>query len=85
MKYRMDEITESCLGKMLDAQKNKGEYQPYFANINVRWGSFDVDDLSLMRFEKSENERYGIKYGDLIMCEGGGRGGMRFGEMKFPI
>ena len=67
----MDEITESCLGKMLDAQKNKGEYQPYLANINVRWGSFDLENLSLMRFEKDEEERYGIKYGDLIMCEGG--------------
>ena len=32
MKYRMDEITESCLGKMLDSKKNKGEYQPYLAN-----------------------------------------------------
>jgi len=71
MKYRMDEITESCLGKMLDAKKNKGEYQPYLANINVRWGSFDLEKLSLMRFEKDEEERYGIKYGDLIMCEGG--------------
>lgn len=71
MKYRMDEITESCLGKMLDAKKNKGEYQPYLANINVRWGSFDLENLSLMRFGKDEEERYGIKYGDLIMCEGG--------------
>ncbi len=71
MKYRMDEITESCLGKMLDSKKNKGEYQPYLANINVRWGSFDLNNLSLMRFEQNENDRYGIKYGDLIMCEGG--------------
>lgn len=71
MKYRMDEITESCLGKMLDAQKNTGEYQPYLANINVRWGSFDLENLSLMRFEVHESERYGIKDGDLIMCEGG--------------
>ena len=67
----MDEITESCLGKMLDSKKNKGEYQPYLANINVRWGSFDLNNLSLMRFEQNENDRYGIKYGDLIMCEGG--------------
>ena len=67
----MDEITESCLGKMLDSKKNKGEYQPYLANINVRWGSFDLNNLSLMRFEPNENDRYGIKYGDLIMCEGG--------------
>ena len=67
----MDEITESCLGKMFDSKKNKGEYQPYLANINVRWGSFDLNNLSLMRFEPNENDRYGIKYGDLIMCEGG--------------
>lgn len=71
MRYRMSEITESCLGKMLDAQKNKGEYQPYLANINVRWGSFDLDNLPLMRFEEHEQERYGIRNGDLIMCEGG--------------
>ena len=55
MKYKMAEITESCLGKMLDAQKNKGEYQPYLANINVRWGAFDLENLSLMRFEAHEN------------------------------
>lgn len=71
MKYKIGEITESCLGKMLDTQKNKGEYHPYLANINVRWGSFDLENLSLMRFEQNENERYGIKNGDLIMCEGG--------------
>lgn len=71
MKYKMAEITESCLGKMLDTQKNKGEYQPYLANINVRWGSFDLENLSLMKFEAHENDRYGIKNGDLIMCEGG--------------
>ena len=58
MKYRMDEITESCLGKMLDSKKNKVEYQPYLANINVRWGSFDLNNLSLMRFEPNENDRY---------------------------
>lgn len=70
-RVKLGDITESCLGKMLDAEKNKGEYEPYLANINVRWGEFDLDNLSQMRFEKKEQERYGIKYGDLIMCEGG--------------
>lgn len=68
---KLGEITDSCLGKMLDAEKNKGEFQPYLANINVRWGEFDTKDLPLMRFEKSEQERYGIVKGDLIVCEGG--------------
>lgn len=64
-------ITDSCLGKMLDAKKNRGELKPYLANVNVRWGSFDLSDLREMRFEEEEEERYGVKKGDLIMCEGG--------------
>ena len=57
MKYRMDEITESCLGKMLDSKKNKGEYQPYLANINVRWGSFDLNNLSSVSLYTSPSPR----------------------------
>ena len=70
-KVKLGTVIDSCLGKMLDAAKNKGEYEPYLANLNVRWGDFDLDNLSQMRFESYEQERYGIKYGDLIMCEGG--------------
>lgn len=70
-KVKIGEITDSCLGKMLDTAKNKGEYAPYLANANVRWGSFDLSDLPLMRFEANEQDRYGLKYGDLVMCEGG--------------
>ena len=68
---KLGDIADICLGKMLDKEKNKGDYQPYLANINVRWGDFDLQNLSLMRFEKTEQERYGLKYGDIVMCEGG--------------
>lgn len=68
---KLGDITESCLGKMLDQEKNKGMLQPYLANINVRWGSFDLDNLPEMRFEEHEQDRYGLKYGDLVICEGG--------------
>ena len=70
-KKRLDEVADLCLGKMLDAAKNKGEELPYLANVNVRWGTFDLDDLRLMRFEPGERERYGLRYGDIVMCEGG--------------
>ena len=70
-RVRLGDVTDSCLGKMLDRAKNKGEYQPYLANVDVRWGSFNLDDLSEMRFEDDEQERYGLKYGDLVICEGG--------------
>ena len=65
------EVAELCLGKMLDEKKNKGELMPYLANVNVRWGKFDLDGLREMRFEPHELERYGLKSGDIVMCEGG--------------
>ena len=49
-KVLLGEVTDSCLGKMLDQEKNRGEYQPYLANVDVRWGSFNLDDLSEMRY-----------------------------------
>ena len=37
-KVKLGDVSESCLGKMLDKRKNKGFYKPYLANVNVRWG-----------------------------------------------
>jgi len=67
----LGEIAELCLGKMLDKEKNKGEYQPYLRNINVRWGEFDLSSLEVMRFEDSEKNRYSVEMGDIVVCEGG--------------
>ncbi|HFQ5058336.1 TPA: restriction endonuclease subunit S [Vibrio vulnificus] len=68
---KLGDYIDSCLGKMLDKNKNTGEFHPYLGNSNVRWGAFELDDLSEMKFESHEHERYGIKKGDLIVCEGG--------------
>ena len=68
---RLGDYIDSCLGKMLDKKKNKGTEQFYLGNSDVRWGSFDLSKLSKMKFEENEHERYGIKKGDLIVCEGG--------------
>jgi len=70
-RIKLGDISDMCLGKMLDQEKNKGEFQPYLANINVRWGSFELTNLNMMRFEESEQDRYGLKYGDIVICEGG--------------
>ena len=70
-KKTLAEIADFRLGKMLDQRKNKGEHFPYLANVNVRWGNFNFDDLRMMRFEKDELDKYGLKNGDLVMCEGG--------------
>jgi type I restriction enzyme, S subunit len=68
---KLETVADFCLGKMLDQKKNRGEPLPYLANVNVRWGEFDLADLREMRFEQHELDRYGLKYGDIVMCEGG--------------
>ena len=83
-KVKLGDVTDSCLGKMLDQVKNKGEYQPYLANVDVRWGSFNLENLSLMRFEASEQERYGLQYGDLVICEGGEPGRCAIWKDQIP-
>jgi len=62
---------ESVLGKMLDKQKNIGEERPYLGNINVRWGTFKIDEVKTMKIEESEIARYSLVNGDLVICEGG--------------
>ena len=68
---RLGDHVDACLGKMLDAKKNRGSFQPYLGNSNVRWGRFDFNDLALMRFEAHEEQRYSLQDGDLVVCEGG--------------
>ena len=68
---------------------------PYLANVDVRWGQFDLSDLREMPFEESEKERYGLRFGDIVMCEGGEPGrcaiwkderpGMMFQKALFRI
>lgn len=67
----LSEVADFVLGKMLDQAKNKGELRPYLANVNVRWGDFDLDGLREMRFEPREMDRYSLRYGDIVMYEGG--------------
>ena len=68
---RLGSVGDMTLGKMLDVTKNKGTLRPYLRNINVRWGAFELSDVLEMRFEDDELERYSIRHGDLVICEGG--------------
>ena len=69
--HKLSAVAELTLGKMLAPKTHRGEPRPYLANVNVRWGSFDLSDLREMRFEPHESERYGLRAGDIVMCEGG--------------
>lgn len=68
---RLATISEFDLGKTLDRQKNTGNYRKYLRSVNVLWGNIDLADVKEMRFEDTELERYSIKKGDLLICEGG--------------
>lgn len=68
----LGEIAEVKLGKMLDKAKHRtGRPLPYLRNINVRWGSVDTTDLLEMNFDDDEMDRFGLRKGDVLVCEGG--------------
>ena len=83
-KKTLEEVADFCLGKMLDKKKNKGDLRPYLANVNVRWGEFEFDKLREMRFEQHELVKFGLKSGDIVMCEGGEPGRCAIWKNQIP-
>ena len=69
--YKLGEIAECSLGKMLDQRKNKGKPRTYLGNVAVRWGSINIDPTQTMLFEDHELEKYSLKKNDIVICEGG--------------
>lgn len=59
------------LGKMLDAAKNTGEPKPYLGNRSVRWGRLDLSELPTVPLTSEEVNRFRLRKGDLLVCEGG--------------
>ena len=60
------------LGKMLDEKRITGEHPvPYLRNKDVQWAEINTTDLPVMDISPDEIERYTIKDGDLLVCEGG--------------
>lgn len=80
----LGELGEFRLGKMLDQNKNRGDLMPYLANVNVRWGEISLYNLREMRFEDNELDEYGVKYGDIVMCEGGEPGRCAIWKEQLP-
>jgi type I restriction enzyme S subunit len=69
---RMDDISDSRLGKMRDKKFITGNHlRKYIGNSNVQWFRFKLDDLEQMDFDKKERALFGLKDGDLLICEGG--------------
>ena len=68
---RIKDIAISELGKTLDKGKNSGELNDYLCALNVKWGAFDLTTVKQILLEDKEKERYLVRKGDLLICEGG--------------
>ncbi len=68
----LGDLFDMQLGKMLSASKRVGSRQrPYVANRNVQWNRIDLTDVETMHFSAPEDGTYGLRNGDLLVCEGG--------------
>ncbi len=69
---RVDEISDSRLGKMRDKKFITGNHlRKYIGNSNVQWFRFKLDNLEEMDFDERERALFGLLDGDLLICEGG--------------
>lgn len=66
------ELFEVQLGKMINAKARSGDHQlPYMTNCNVQWGRIKLTDIRKMYFSEKDKEKFRLKSGDLLVCEGG--------------
>ena len=69
---KVKECYDIQLGKMSSQKARLGQNQKvYIKNNNVLWGGFDFSELPQMSFDEREVEKYSLRYGDLLVCEGG--------------
>ena len=68
---KLKDIAVSELGKTLDRGKNSGGSFDYLCALNVKWCSFDLTTVKQILLEDCELERYLVRKGDLLICEGG--------------
>lgn len=79
------EIFDMQLGKPLSAKEYTGKHlKPYLRNVNVQWGFLDLSDIKKMDFDDEEFQKYQLKKGDVLVCEGGevGRTAIYDGEIQ---
>lgn len=69
---RLGEVCHIQLGKMLSPASKRGVRPvPYLRNANVQWDRFDLRHVADMDFDEDEEEKFSLRSGDLLVCEGG--------------
>ena len=60
------------LGKMLDSKRITGSHLlPCLRNIDIQWDRINTEGLPTMDISPDEYDRYTVRQGDLLACEGG--------------
>jgi type I restriction enzyme S subunit len=63
---------EAVLGKMLNESWITGSHPiPYLRNADVQWDYINIDDLPTFDIEPDEYDRFTLRSGDILICEGG--------------
>jgi restriction endonuclease S subunit len=76
---------EAVLGKMLDEKRlTRTHLLPYVRNVDVQWDRVNTEELPELDIAPDEFDRFTLKHGDLLICEGGevGRTAIWLGELK---
>ena len=69
---RVGDVFSHNTGKTKNAAQNtSGESRKYITTSNLYWNYFDFSKVGKMNFKKEELERYTVRKGDLLVCEGG--------------
>lgn len=68
---RIGEVFSHNTGKALNSAKTEGTKLTYITTSNLYWNRFELDKLKEMYFTDDEVEKYTVKKGDLLVCEGG--------------
>lgn len=69
---RVGEIFDHNTGKTKNASQNSvGTPRKYITTSNMYWNYFDFTKVGTMNFKDDELEKYTVKKGDLLVCEGG--------------
>jgi type I restriction enzyme S subunit len=81
----LGELCEIQLGKMLSPASRQGSGpRPYLRNANVQWNRFDLSSILAMDFSDAEAEKFELRSGDILVCEGGepGRAAVWEGQVR---
>jgi len=71
---RLPYISTNSLGKTLNGGKTIGTTKKYLCSINVYWNRIDLLKVKETPFNETDSQKYILKKGDLLICEGGDYG-----------